>query len=280
VIRIDAHHHVWDLTVRDQPWTADLPTLRRAFTIDELLPQLTTAGIDGTVLVETINVAEETPELLQLAQSHQQVRGVVGWVELTDPAVTDVLAGLRQRPDGRWLVGIRHQVQSEPDLDWLLRPDVRRGLGAVGEAGLAYDLLVTREQLPAAIDAARALPQVRFILDHAGKPAIGDGELDPWRQHILELAALPNVAVKLSGLLTETGPDWTLAQLQPYADHLLAAFGPNRVLFGSDWPVSTLRANYGDIVRVTGQLLAGLSPTEQAAVLGAAALDWYRLEDS
>jgi L-fuconolactonase len=277
-VRIDAHHHVWDLAVRDQPWTADIPALRRTFTFEELRPQLADAGISATVLVQTITVAQETPEFLALAEQSPEIRGVVGWVDLTAADVADRLAELNDGRNARWLVGIRHQVQGEPDPQWLLRPDVLHGLRAVADAGLAFDLLVTESQLPAAIGAARQVPELRCILDHGGKPLIAAGESEPWRRHITELAQLPNVAVKLSGLLTEAAPDWTLDTLQPYVEHLLAAFGAQRTMFGSDWPVSTLRADYADVVTVTSELLAGCSETETAAVFGSSAASWYRLE--
>src|SRR6476469_568735 len=149
---IDAHHHRWDLSVRDQVWTADLPALRRTFTMDELHPQLDAAGVDGTVLVETINVAAETPELLAVAASDPVVRGVVGWVDLTADDVADEIARLRQLPGGDRLVGVRHPVQGGPDPQWLTRPEVLRGLREVADAGLVFDLLVLHEQLPAAIE--------------------------------------------------------------------------------------------------------------------------------
>ena len=166
-------------------------------------------------------------------------------------------------------------MQLEPDPDWLVRPDVLAGLRQVAAAGLVYELLVTRHQLDAAITAVRRLPQLRFVLDHAGKPAIANGELDPWRGQLADLAACPNAAVKLSGLVTEAKPDWTVEDLRPYADHLLAAFGPGRVLAGSDWPVCLLRAGYDEVVAATDQLLAGLGEAERAEVLGGTAARWY-----
>jgi L-fuconolactonase len=277
MIRIDAHHHVWDLSVRDQPWTADLPVLRRSFDIDELTPQLATADIDGTVLVQTITDPAETPELLTLAVSNPVIAGVVGWVDLESPAVADALGVLSDHPGADVLVGIRHQVQSEPSLQWLERPAVLRGLSAVGEAGLAYDLLVTPDQLPAAISVARTLPDVRFILDHAGKPRISRGELEPWSTLIRSLAALPNVAVKLSGLATEATADWSTDELQPFVDVLVDSFGPSRMMFGSDWPVSLLAADYAETVEAAAQLLEQVSVAEREAIFGLTAMTWYDL---
>jgi L-fuconolactonase len=277
--RIDAHHHVWDLAVRDQPWTANLPTLRRAFTIDDLRPHLVAHSIAGTVVVQTITVPDETPELLALVATEPVLAGVVGWVDLTAPSVADDLARLRELPGGHALVGIRHQVQEEPDLRWLCRPDVRRGLAAVAAAELAYDVLITADQLPAAVDTVRSLPELRFVLDHAGKPRINAGELDPWREHIAALGDCPNATVKLSGLVTEADhADWTVADLRPYADALLQSFGPARLMYGSDWPVCLLAASYGDVLAAAEQLTTALSPSERADVFGGTAARTYRLD--
>ena len=274
---VDAHHHLWDLAVRDQPWTGGLPVLRRSFGMADLLPQLRACGVDGTVLVQTVTVADETPELLGVAVQHPEVLGVVGWVDLTSPAVGDELARLQALPGGERLVGVRHQVQLEPDPRWLLRHEVLRGLRAVAAAGLAYDLLVVRSQLAVAVEVVRRLPELRFVLDHAGKPGIADRELDPWRTQITALAQAGQVSAKLSGLLTEAAADWSPSDLQPYADHLLSSFGPHRVMAGSDWPVCLLRADYERTTAVTRGLLAGLSPAERDAVLGGTAVRSYAL---
>lgn len=178
---VDAHHHVWDLSVRDQDWITgpELAPIRRTFTLDDLAPDLRAAGVDATVLVQTVTVAEETPEFLALAERSELVAGVVGWTDLTRPDVDDTLERLRELPGGRHLVGIRHQVQGEPDPEWLLRPDVRRGLAAVADAGLVYDLLVLPHQLPACVKAAAEHPELTFVLDHLGKPPIASGSSTP-----------------------------------------------------------------------------------------------------
>jgi L-fuconolactonase len=168
-------------------------------------------------------------------------------------------------------------VQGEPDPDWLTRPSVLRGLSAVATAGLSYDLLVTPGQLPAAIGAARRVPGLRFILDHAGKPRIARGELEQWSALIASLAALPNVAAKLSGLATEASAPWSVSQLQPYVDVLLTSFGASRIMFGSDWPVSLLAAPYSETVAAAEHLLRGASDSDREAVFGATALEWYQL---
>ena len=280
--RIDAHMHVWDLTVRDQPWTTvgDLAPLHRSFALDDVAAERARARIDGVVLVQTLAVAEETSEMLTLAEADPAVAGVVGWVDLTAGDVGERLARLRTHSRGERLVGIRHLVQSEPDQRWLCRADVRRGLAAVAGADLAYDLLVVPHQLAAARETVAALPDLRFVVDHLAKPPIASGELEPWATDIRALAALPNVTCKLSGMVTEADwSRWTVEALRPYAEVVLDAFGPDRVLFGSDWPVCTLAATYDDVVAAAEQLVAGLDAHEREAVFGGNARAMYRLPE-
>ncbi|MFJ4934807.1 amidohydrolase family protein [Streptomyces pseudovenezuelae] len=275
---VDAHHHVWDLSVRDQDWIASDSPLRRNFTLADLAPEAAAAGVDRTVLVQTVTVPEETPELLALAAGHELIAGVVGWTDLTRPDIADELARLRSLPGGTRLKGIRHQVQGEPDPGWLLRPDVRRGLTAVADAGLVYDLVVLPHQLPACVKAAESLPRLTFVLDHLGKPPIASGRPEPWAADIRALAGLPNTVCKLSGMVTEADlATWTVDDLRPYADTVLDAFGPDRLMFGSDWPVCTLGATYGETMSVTKELTAGLGTSERADVLGGTATRTYGL---
>ncbi|MFD5625345.1 amidohydrolase family protein [Streptomyces sp. NPDC127072] len=277
---VDAHHHVWDLSVRNQDWITgpELQPLRRNFTLADLEPQAREAGVDRTVLVQTITVAAETPEFLALAEESELVGGVVGWTDLTAPGVADELARLRELPGGRYLKGIRHQVQGEPDPRWLSRPDVRRGLAAVADAGLVYDLLVQPRQLPVCAEVAAALPELTFVLDHLGKPRIAEGDLEPWASDVRALAALPNTVCKLSGMVTEADPaKWTPRDLRPYADTVLEAFGPRRLMFGTDWPVCTLAATYGQVARTARELTADLSADERGQVFADTATRVYRL---
>ncbi|MGW2830796.1 amidohydrolase family protein [Streptomyces sp. NPDC001286] len=275
---VDAHHHVWDLSVRDQDWIPRHSPIRRNFTVADLEPEARAAGVDRTVLVQTVTVAEETPEFLALADAHDLVAGVVGWTDLTRPDIADELARLRALPGGAHLKGIRHQVQGEPDPGWLLRPDVLRGLTAVAEAGLAYDLVVLPRQLPACAQAVAQLPRLTFVLDHLGKPPIVSGALEPWATDLRTLAALPNTVAKLSGLVTEADPaGWTLDDLRPYVETALEAFGPDRLMFGSDWPVCTLAATYGEVVEATRRLIAGLGESERTRIMGDTATRVYRL---
>ncbi|WP_200307535.1 amidohydrolase family protein [Streptomyces adelaidensis] len=277
---VDAHHHVWDLSVRDQDWITgpELAPLRRDFTLSELESAARSTDVAATVLVQTITVPEETPEFLALAAGSALVAGVVGWTDLASPAVADALTELRECPGGEFLVGIRHQVQGEPDPRWLTRPDVLRGLAAVADAGLAYDLLVKPHQLPAAAEAAARLPELTFVLDHLAKPPVATGELEPWAGEIRRLAALPNTVCKLSGLVTEADWDsWRVADLVPYADTVLDAFGPDRLMFGSDWPVCQLASDYVEVLDVAGVLMSALNDTEYREVFAGTAVRTYGL---
>lgn len=280
---IDAHHHLWDLLVRPQPWITGpaLEPLNRSFSLTDLEAPARAAGVDATVVVQTVCVPEETRELLSLAAGHSLVAGVVGWVDLTAPDIADQLARLRELPGGDRLVGIRHQVQEERDPAWLLRADVRRGLTAVAASGLVYDLVVKPHQLPAAVAVCAGLTGLTFVLDHLGKPPIASGRMEPWASDLRRLSALPNTVCKLSGLLTEAVPgSWRTDDLRPWVDLALEAFTPQRLLFGSDWPVSTLEAGYAEVVRVTDELTAGLDPHERDALFRGNAERVYRLHTS
>ena len=275
---VDAHHHLWDLTVRDQAWTADLPALRRSFLLSDLEPLAAAAGVSATVLVQTVHAVDETPEMLALAETSDLVAGVVGWTDVAVPNFGERLSELLSGTGGRRLVGIRHQVQELPDGGWLTEADALRGLRQLASAGLAFDLIVRADQLPDCVAVARAVPDLRFVLDHLGKPRIASGEREPWASDIRALAELPNVACKLSGMVTEADVErWTIADLRPYSDLVLEAFGPDRVMFGSDWPVSTLGAGYPQVVETTMQLTSELSEAEREAVFGGTATRVYGL---
>jgi L-fuconolactonase len=282
VTTVDAHHHFWDPAKADYPWlTEALAPIRRAFGPADLEPLLTESRIDATVLVQTRSSVDETRDFLALAARHAFIAGVVGWVDLTAPSVADDIATLRAAPGGDRLVAIRHQVQDEPDAAWLSRADVRRGLHAVEAAGLAYDLLIRTRELHAATDAAAALPNLRFVLDHAAKPPIESHEMEPWGARLARLAALDNVTCKLSGLVTEASwTSWSSADLRPYVENVLERFGPERVMFGSDWPVCLLAATYGRVVETAKDLTSELTTAERTRILGATALETYRLRAS
>jgi L-fucono-1,5-lactonase len=279
---IDAHHHVWDPATRDHAWLAGLSSLRRRFALTDYAEAAAPLGVAASVLVQVLADVTETEEFLALAGQQPEgpgtipVAGVVGWVDLTGPDVGTEIARLRELPGGDRLAGIRHLVQDEPDPGWLDRPGIRRGLRAVGDAGLVYDLLARPPQLPAALRVTADLDEVSFVLDHGAKPPIAGGALQPWAGQIAALAARPNVACKFSGLVTEAAPDWRAEHIAPYAGVLLDSFGPERLIFGSDWPVCTLRASYAEVMGLARELLAGqLSPAELDAVLGGNAARAY-----
>jgi L-fuconolactonase len=278
--RIDAHHHFWDPARYSYPWMAGdvMDPVRRAFTPGDLRGPLDEERIDGTVLVQTLSSEPETREFLGLAAATDFVRGVVGWVDLTSPAVADDLDALLAGPAGRWLVGLRHQVHDEPDPDWLARADVHRGLAAVQARGLTYDLLIRARELPAALDAVRSFPGLQFVLDHIAKPRIADGRDDPWARRMPALAAQPNVAVKLSGMVTEASwASWSSRDLRPFVSQVVQWFGVPRVMFGSDWPVCLLAGSYHAVLGGLSDALPALSPAELDQVFGANALRTYRL---
>ena len=279
-MRIDAHQHFWDPARHEYPWMAGdaMDPVRRAFTPDDLRPVLRAAEIDGTILVQTVSSVAETREFLQLAAATDFIAGVVGWVDLTSAAVGDDLDELLDGPGGSRLVGIRHQVHDEADPEWLGRDDVRRGLAAVQQRGLTYDLLVRARELPAAVDVVRALPDLPFVLDHVAKPRIAAGADPEWTERMPALAAAPNVAVKLSGMVTEANwSTWTAADLRPFVERVVRWFGAERLLFGSDWPVCLLAGSYGDIVTGLDAALPAMSPSERVLLYGGNAEQVYRL---
>ncbi|GAB3157088.1 amidohydrolase family protein [Amycolatopsis stemonae] len=275
---IDAHHHLWDPSRREYPWMAGeaLDPIRRPYTVDDLRAVTKAAGVRATILVQTVSSAEETAEFLATASAEPVVAGVVGWVDLAAPDVADRLAAL----DGP-LVGIRHQVESEPDDDWLLRPEIVAGLSAVASAGLACDLLVRVGQLPAAAELALRQPELRLVLDHAAKPPIASREWEPWASGVAALAAHENVVCKLSGLVTEADwSGWEVGHLRRYVDHVLDVFGPPRLLFGSDWPVCELAASYEVVLDAAIALTGSLSDAERLGVFDHNARRVYGLDAS
>ncbi|GAA0412404.1 amidohydrolase family protein [Microbispora corallina] len=281
--RIDAHHHLWDLSRRPQPWLgpAEMAPIRRDFALSDYSAAAGEADIGASVLVQVLPDAEETREFLALAARSATVAGVVGWADLTRPGLGGELAALAASSGGNLLRGVRHLVQGEADPRWLARDDVRAGLRRVAAAGLVYDLLVLPHQLPAAIETVRAVPELSFVLDHLAKPPVATGELEPWAGLVRELAAEPNVTAKLSGLITEAVWDrWDAAALRPYVAVALEAFGPGRLMFGSDWPVCLLAGSLPAWAETAGELLtdAGLTSAERDAVFGGTAERVYRLE--
>ena len=242
-------------------------------------PLLAASGVQRTVLVQTIPSLDETQEFLAIASATDFIAGVVGWVDLTAASIGETVAKLREGPGGGMLVGIRHQVHDEPDPSWLLRPAVQHGIRAVGEAGLVYDLLVRTRELPAALQTVRSHPHMRFVIDHIAKPQIVAEARDPaWEYAMSPFVDCANVSCKLSGMVTEAGwTDWTPEDLRPYIERALEWFGPDRCLFGSDWPVCLLAATYDQVIDALKDGLDGLDAAGRDAVFGGNAIRLYGL---
>ncbi len=277
-MRIDAHQHFWRYDGAEYPWISEpLAVLRRDFLPGDLQPLLEAHGFDGCVVVQARQSLEESDWLLALADGSPIVRGVVGWVDLRDDGAADELARLAAHPR---FVGVRHIAQDEPDDGFLARPDFRAGVAKLAAHDLRYDLLVYERQLPAAIELASALPEQPFVLDHIGKPRIADGMREPWAGDLVELARRENVHCKLSGVVTEAAWDaWTLHALRPWLDTALEAFGPERLMFGSDWPVCLLAGGYDEVHELVENWSAALSAAERAALFGGNAARFYGLTE-
>ncbi|MBL8695280.1 MAG: amidohydrolase family protein [Planctomycetes bacterium] len=274
-MRIDAHQHFWQYEPREYPWITDrLAALRADFLPRHLSPLLDRHGFDGCVAVQARQSSMETRWLLDLSRENPWILGVVGWIDLRG-------AGVRQSLDalaGQKLVGVRHLVQDEIEDRFLLREDFVSGVRALAAHDLTYDVLIYPRHLEAAIAFADRVTDVRLVLDHGAKPPIATGELEPWRRHVRELARRPNVFCKLSGLVTESAWDrWRAADFDPFLDALLEAFGPKRLLFGSDWPVCLLAGQYSDVLLIAERLAGKLSPSERSEFFGGTASRAYRL---
>jgi L-fuconolactonase len=283
---VDAHHHVWNLADRPQPWLdtdSALAPLRRSFLLPDLAPHAAAVGVTATVVVQTVSEPGETPELLSLAAAGPLVAAVVGWTDLAAPGVADALGEFAAMPGGQRLAGIRHPLLTEPDPGWLDRSDIRRGLADLAAAGLTFDLVLRPGQLPAAVHAAASLPDLRFVLDHLGNVEVRPRPDPTWAAAFAALAGLPNSVCKLSGIFSVPAPrdghgrdrDDPVAHLRPYLDVALDCFGPDRLMFGSDWPVCTLGASYDAVVAAALALTAELTDTERAAIFGGTARAVY-----
>jgi L-fuconolactonase len=272
---IDAHQHFWRFdAVRDAWITDDMRAIRRDFLPADLEPALAANGIDGCVAVQADQSEAETRFLLDCARKHSFIKGVVGWVDLRSPRLEATLDELAHEPRFR---GVRHVAQAEPD-DFFTREDVIRGIRMVGRAGLTYDMLIYERQLPAAVALTARLPDQPFVLDHLGKPSIRSGALAPWASGLRELARRPNVCSKISGLVTEADwVNWRPEHLRPYLDVAFEAFGPHRVMFGSDWPVCLVAARYERVLEVVANWADALSADEREALFGGNATRFYGL---
>lgn len=274
---IDTHFHVWNPELREHEWLEHVPSLQRPFSVEDFSASVRPHGVSGGILVQVLNDLDETYEFCRLAEVHEIVAGVVGWVDLEAKDLVETLEQLRSASGGTQLVGIRHLVQDEADPSFIERPSVVAGLRQVGVAGLAYDLLVRPHQLAAAVRALHMADGLSVVLDHGGKPPIGVDDDEEWAEGVRALAALESVSCKISGLVTEAGADWRPEQITRYIETLLDWFGPKRLLFGSDWPVCTAVASYGQVFDLTTSALAGLSASEQEDILAANARRVYGL---
>lgn len=276
-VRIDAHVHFWRYNGAEYRWIDDrMAALRRDFLPEDAAREMRAAGMDGCVAVQTRQTLGETRWLLELADEHPFIAGVVGWVDLRSGDLDAELASIAAHPR---LVGIRHIVQAESD-DFLTGEAFRRGVARLARHGLTYDILVYARQLAAAIGFAAALPDQRLVLDHLGKPDIRGGGFDAWRRDLDRLAALPHVYAKLSGLVTEADwRHWTIEDLHRYVHAALDSFGPERLMIGSDWPVCTVAGEYRDVLDVVRIAIDGRPAAERDAVLGGTARRFWNLSD-
>jgi len=276
-MRIDSHQHFWTYSAAAYPWIGQgMERLARDYLPPDLAPLLAAEAIDGSVAVQARQSVEESDWLLRLAAAHPLVKGVVGWVDLRSDQVGDDLEALAADPK---FVGVRHVVQDEPDPRFVLGEAFLRGLRQLGSHGLTYDLLLHPEQLPAAIELVGLMPEQPFVVDHLAKPRIAIGELDAWARDIRAIARHQNVCCKVSGMVTEAvWQGWARDDFTPYLDVVLDAFGPARLMAGSDWPVCLLAGEYADVVAIPREYFAGLSSTERSLIHGGTATRFYGLE--
>ena len=274
-MKIDAHHHFWHYNTQDYGWISDeMAVLRRDFLPADLKPELDRAGIDRVVSVQARQCVEETEWLLKLAEENDFIAGVVGWLPIASPGFPALLEKYAANPKLR---AIRHVVQDEPDDRFILGEAFNRGIDRLVHTHLVYDILIFERHLPYAIEFVKRHSEEQiFVLDHIAKPKIAAGEMQPWADNLRKLAAFPNVFCKLSGLVTEADiRNWTPDQLRPYVETVLEAFGPERVMFGSDWPVCTCATNYSAWRGLVGDFISRLSENEQAQIMGGTALKAY-----
>jgi len=275
---IDAHQHFWRYRAEEYRWIdGSMAVLRRDFLPDDSVHEMAAQGFDACVAVQAQHTLDETSWLLALADTHPSIAGVVGWVDLQAGA-DRVRAQLESFARHQKFVGVRHIAQSEPDDRFLVRPHVLEGLAVLGEFDLPFDLLVYRRHLAVAAECVARFPQHRFVLDHLAKPDIRGGEIDAWARDLRALAAHPNVWGKVSGLITEAACQaWTPDQIRPYLDVAFDAFGWQRLMIGSDWPVCLVAGTYGRTMNLVCEYVAARPAHEQAAILGGNARRFWRL---
>ena len=274
-MRIDAHQHFWDLDCFAYPWMPPAPSvLRQNFLPDRLASILDRNRFDGSIAVQATTSLAETRWLLELAEANEFIRGVVGWVDLTDPRLGDVLDDLQRHPK---LKGVRHPVHDEADDEWLLRRDVVVGLAELAQRDLPYDLLIRPQHLPQVSRIAERAPELRMVIDHIAKPMIAAQVMEPWARDLEAISKLPQVYCKLSGMITEAAPNWKADDLRPYVAHVMRIFGPDRLMFGSDWPVCTPAGSWKEALAAYTQSIGAQSMEVREKLLGGTAQRFYRV---
>ena len=276
-MRIDSHQHFWVYDAGQYPWMTDeLSALRSDHLPGDLQAELDQVGLDGSVAVQARQSLEESRWLLELADQHGSIRGVVGWVDLQSDAVDEQLAEFASHPK---FVGVRHVVQDEPDDQFMLRPEFIRGISKLQAHGLRYDILIFPRQLPAAIELVKQFPDQPFVLDHIAKPLIKAGTVMPWGEQIRELARFENVTCKVSGMITEADWEgWAPGDFRPYLDIVFEAFGEDRLMYGSDWPVCRLAGEYGRVYQLAEEYVSQFSSEAAAKFFGGVAAAFYGLK--
>ena len=279
-MRIDSHHHVWDLSVREQGWMVGeaLNPIKKNFSINDLRQAITGCGIDKTVVVQTVTNYDETPELLELADTDDLVAGVVGFLKIDAEDAISHLDSYQPLRGFKYLVGIRDIAHDYEDVKYLSKPQVIKNVQELGKRDLVYDLLTKTPHMRAAIDLVKACPNTKFVLDHISKPYIAKGDMQPWADQITELASFENVVVKVSGLFTEADwKNWKKEDFWPYLEHITKSFTPNRMMFGSDWPVCLLAATYRQSIDLVEEFTSKFSESEKNAFWAGTANKAYGL---
>ena len=278
-MKLDSHQHFWRYNPAHQVWmTEAMAVLRRDYLPEDLKPLLQQTQFDGTIAVQARQMIEETEWLLGLADENEFIKGVVGWVDLRSPKLREQLEEFAKHPK---LCGVRHVVHDEPDDNFMLRPEFRRGIAQLREFDLTYDLLLFPKHLPVAAELVSAFPDQPFVLDHIAKPAIRDGIISPWREDLQKLADLPNVFCKLSGLVTEAKwGKWQADEFHRYLDIVIAAFGTGLVMIGSDWPVCILSGDYASTIRIVTDFAQQFSAEVRDAILGGNGARFYGIQNT
>ncbi len=273
---VDAHQHFIRYNPEEYPWIDDgMAVLKRDLMPVDLAAAANPVGLSASVAVEARQSLAETAWLLEIARRNPMVAGVVGWVDLRDPSVESALEEYSADPK---LVGVRHVIHDEPDDDFMLGREFCRGVRFLARYGLTYDLLIFSRHLPQTLEFVRRFPDQPFVIDHIAKPRIRNGEFAEWREKLRPVARCENVFCKVSGMVTEARPKlWKLEDFRPYVETVLELFGPERVMFGSDWPVCTLEAPYTEVFEIFDSAIDGLSADERAKVLGGTASAFYGL---